>query len=359
VTELSRTLAELRAKDEQHFGGKSASLGELTAGEIPVPAGFAVSTAAFEAFLALDGLGERVAARLHGLDPEDVAAAAAASAEVALEMRRTAVPEAVADEVARHYGALAAASGKRQPPVAVRSSARGEDSAEATFAGQQETYLWVRGTDGVCEAIRGCWISLYSAPAIAYRAQMAAADAAAPAMGVAVQSMVDAEVSGVMFTCSPLTGDPSVVAINASWGLGLGVVGGEVTPDDFLISKVSHELLRSTIADKQVEYVPDPGGRGTHRVKVDDARRTAPCLDEERLHALVETARLIERHFGSRQDVEWAIARTGSFPENLYVLQSRPVTATAKAGSEAVADRAGLDTMSLVLGTFGVPPQRG
>ncbi len=274
MTQLSRTLAELRAKDEDSFGGKSASLGELIAGGIPVPPGFAVSTAAFEAFLALDGLGERIDARLRGLDPQDLAAVEAACAEIALQMRRTPVPEAVAAEVERHYGALAAASEKRQPPVAVRSSARGEDSAEATFAGQQETYLWVRGTDGVCEAIRGCWISLYSPPAIAYRARMGSADAQPPAMGVAVQAMVDAEVSGVMFTCSPLTGDPSVVAINASWGLGLGVVGGEVTPDDFLISKVSRELLRSTIADKHVEYVPDPGGRGTHRVAVEQARRT-------------------------------------------------------------------------------------
>jgi len=357
VSELARALADLRAADEESFGGKSTSLGELIAGAIPVPPGFAVSTAAFEAFLATDGLGERVAAALAGLDPDDVAAVGRVSGEIALAMRRTPVPDAVAAEVGRHYEALAAASQKRQPPVAVRSSARGEDSAEATFAGQQETYLWVRGADGACEAIRGCWISLYSPEAISYRARMAS-EAGPPAMGVAVQLMVDAAVSGVMFTCSPLTGDPSVVAINASWGLGLGVVGGEVTPDDFLLSKVSREVLRSTIADKHVEYVPDPGGRGTHRVAVEESRRTAPCLDDRQLGALVETARNVERHFGARQDVEWAIARTGEFPQNLFVLQSRPVTATAKAGSEAVADRTGLDTMSLVLGTFGVTPRK-
>ena len=357
MSELARTLADLRAADEESFGGKSTSLGELIAGAIPVPPGFAVSTAAFEAFLATDGLGERVAAALAGLDPDDVAAVGRVSGEIALAMRRTPVPDAVAAEVGRHYEALAAASQKRQPPVAVRSSARGEDSAEATFAGQQETYLWVRGADGACEAIRGCWISLYSPEAISYRARMAS-EAGPPAMGVAVQLMVDAAVSGVMFTCSPLTGDPSVVAINASWGLGLGVVGGEVTPDDFLLSKVSREVLRSTIADKHVEYVPDPGGRGTHRVAVEESRRTAPCLDDRQLGALVETARNVERHFGARQDVEWAIARTGEFPQNLFVLQSRPVTATAKAGSEAVADRTGLDTMSLVLGTFGVTPRK-
>jgi pyruvate,water dikinase len=357
MTELARALEQLRAPDEEGYGGKSASLGELIAGGIPVPPGFAVSTAAFEAFLAADSLGERVAGLLAGVDPDDVSAVATASAAVALAMRRTPVPESVTTEVEARYAALAVASEKRQPPVAVRSSARGEDSAEATFAGQQETYLWVRGTDGVCEAIRGCWISLYSPEAISYRARMADGDGA-PAMGVAVQLMVDAAVSGVMFTCSPLTGDPSVVAINASWGLGLGVVGGEVTPDDFLISKVSREVLRTTIADKQIEYVPDPGGRGTHRVAVAEPRRSAPCLDGEQLRALVETAAAVERHFGARQDVEWAIARTGSLPGNLFVLQSRPVTATAKAGSEAVADRTGLDAMSLVLGTFGVKPGR-
>jgi pyruvate,water dikinase len=359
VTELTRALADLRAADEASFGGKSTSLGELMAGAIPVPPGFAVSTAAFDDFLAVGGLGERVAERLAGLDASAVAAVQAASDDVALEMRRTPVPDALRSEVERRYRALADESGKREPPVAVRSSARGEDSADATFAGQQETYLWVRGVDGACEAIRGCWVSLYSPPAISYRARMAA-DAGPPAMGVAVQLMVDAEVSGVMFTCSPVSGDPSVVAVNSSWGLGLGVVGGDVTPDDFVVSKVTREVLRRTIGDKHVEYLPDSGGRGTHRVAVPGDRAAAPSLDDGRLGSMVELAKRVERHFGGvRQDIEWAIARTGSFPDNLYVLQSRPVTATGTAGSEAVADRAGRGAMSLVLGTFGVKRGEG
>jgi pyruvate,water dikinase len=358
MSERSRTLDALRASDEPAFGGKSASLGELIAAGIPVPPGFAVSTAAFEEFLAHEGLGERVAARLAALDADDLAAVRAASGEIALEMRRTRLPASVTAAVDGHYSDLAAAAGKLQPPVAVRSSARGEDSAGATYAGQQESYLWVRGVEGVCEAIRGCWISLYSPPAISYRARIAAGEGA-PAMGVAVQSMVDAEVSGVMFTCSPATGDPSVVAINASWGLGLAVVGGDVTPDDYTISKVSGEVLRSTVSDKAIEYVPDPGGRGTHRIAVEPERRGAPCLDAARLSGLLDTARAVERHFGSRQDLEWAIARGASFPESLFVLQSRPVTATGRAGAAALADRAGLDAMSLVLGTFGVMSRGG
>jgi len=354
VTELTRSLAGLRSADEPWFGGKSTSLGELIANAINVPPGFAASTHAFDLFLKSDGLGERVATRMACVDPGDVAAVNRVAQEIALEMRRTPLPGALRAEVETQHRVLAEATGKRQPPMAVRSSARGEDSADATFAGQQETYLWVRGVDGICEAIRGCWISLYSPPAISYRARMAA-EGEVPAMGVAVQLMVDAETSGVMFTCSPITGDPSVVAVNASWGLGLGVVGGEVTPDDFVLSKVTGEVLRRTINNKAVEYVPDPGGRGTHRVAVPEERRQAPSLNEERLAALVDVGKRVERHFGTRQDIEWAIARTGTFPDNLYILQSRPVTVTGKGTSQAVAERK--DAMSLVLGTFGVKPK--
>lgn len=358
----TRNLAELTAADTNAFGGKGTNLGELIADGIPVPPGFAVSTAAFDSFMDEGDARGRVATLLDGIDTEDVAAVHEASEQVALELRRTPVPAVLRDEVGERYGALATAEGKIAPPVAVRSSARGEDSAEATFAGQQETYLWVRGVEGVCEAMRGCWISLYSPPAITYRARLGSAEDA-PAMGVVVQLMVDAEVSGVMFTCSPVTGDPSVVAINAAWGLGLGVVGGDVTPDEYVVSKVTRELLRSTIASKDIEYLPDPGGRGTARAHVPEERRSEPCLGEEQLVALVELGRRVEGHFGSRQDVEWAIARHGSFPDSLFVVQARPVTATGLAGSEAVADRGGKSALALVMGLFGVqsgepPPSR-
>lgn len=356
MSAATRLLAELTAADTDAFGGKGSSLGELIAAGIPVPPGFAVSTAAYDAFVDEDGssgpLRERIGALLDGLDPTDVTAVHEASEQVALEMRRRPVPEALRAEVEERYAALAAAEDKTAPAVAVRSSARGEDSSEATFAGQQETYLWVRGVDGVCEAIRGCWISLFSPPAITYRARLGGA-AESPAMGVVVQLMVDAEVSGVMFTCSPLTGDPSVIAVNASWGLGLGVVGGDVTPDEYTVSKVTREILRRTIADKEVEYLPDPGGRGTTRAHVPDDRRAEPCLQEEHLSELVALGRRVEGHFGSRQDVEWAIARHGTFPDNLFVVQSRPVTATGKAGS-APAVTSGSSALSLVMGVFGV-----
>lgn len=352
-SELVRSLADLRRTDELAFGGKSSSLGDLMSGGIPVPPGFAVSTEAFDEFLEADGLGDRVSARLAGLDPSDVAEVNRASEDVAQLMRTAELPAEVREAVEREYAAI----GEAEPPVAVRSSARGEDSADATFAGQQETYLWVRGAEGVGEALRDCWISLYSPPAITYRARMAADET--PAMGVTVQLMVDAAVSGVMFTCSPTTGDPSLVAINSSWGLGLGVVGGDVTPDEYSVSKVTREVLRKTISDKHVEYLPDPAGRGTRRVDVPAERRTAPTLEDAVIGPIVDVARRVERHFGSHQDIEWAIAGSGEFPANFYVLQSRPVTVAGQGGSPTVEEKKGKSSMSLLLGTFGVKREEG
>ena len=239
--------------------------------------------------------------------------------------------------------------GDEQPPVAVRSSALGEDSAEASHAGQQESFLWVRGLEHVCDAVRDCWVSLYTPQAISYRAAIAGGESE-PAMGVTVQLMVDAAVSGVLFTCNPVTGDPSMVAVNASWGLGIAVVGGEVTPDDYLVSKVTREVVRRAVSSKDVEYVPDAAGRGTVRLEVGEERRDAPCLDEDGLRALVEVARRVERHFGSHQDVEWAIARGRPLPDGLHVLQARPVTTLQKSEPQPATS-----AMSLVMGTFGAP----
>ena len=291
----TRDLEELRAGDADRYGGKSASLGELLHAGIPVPPGFAISTEAGEELT--DRLRRDIAARYEGLG----------------------------DEV----------------PVAVRSSALGEDSAEATFAGQQDTYLWVRGVDAVCDAVRKCWASLYNPEAVAYRERFNIEN---PAMGVTIQQMVDAAISGVMFTCNPVSGDRSMVAINASWGLGLAVVGGEVTPDDYLVSKVTGEVVKHTISDKAVQYVP--GATGTKRVDVPKDRRTESCLDDAKLATLVAMAKHIERHFGAPQDIEWAFDHRGE----LFILQSRPVTGLAKPEPQAPAPTS---AMSMIFSKFG------
>ena len=341
-------LAALRREESSSFGGKSAMLGELIAAEIPVPPGFAVSTSAFRVFVEEAGLGRKIAVELSRMSPDDVDSVGAASHAISEAMRFAPVPEAVRDEIERRYAELADEAGVAEPPVAVRSSALGEDSQDATFAGQQETYLWVRGADHVCDAVRDCWVSLYSPPAVTYRARLGQA-AGEPAMGVAVQLMVDAEVSGVMFTCNPVTGDPSMVAVNASWGLGLAVVGGEVTPDDYLVSKVTREVVREHVQVKDVQYVPDAGGRGAVGVDVPEERRDIGCLDPPALDALVDVGRRVERHFGSHQDIEWAIARESELPAGLFVVQSRPVTALPRREQAPKP----VSAISLVMSRFG------
>jgi pyruvate, water dikinase len=347
VTGYIRPLQRLSRDDEPSFGGKSANLGELLAAEIPVPPGFAISTEAFRAFVHDAGLEDRIASALAGVSPGDVDAVGRASHAISEAMRFAPVPAAVRDQIAEHYASL----GEDSPPVAVRSSAVGEDSQDATFAGQQETYLWVRGTEHVCDAVRDCWVSLYSPPAISYRARLGDA-ARAAAMGVTVQLMVDAEVSGVMFTCNPVSGDPSMVAVNASWGLGLAVVGGEVTPDDFLVSKVTREVVREHIHPKDVQYVPDPGGKGAVRVAVDGDRRQARSLEQADLERLVDVARRIERYFGCHQDIEWALPRGET--ERVFVVQTRPVTAVAKKPEK----RGPASAMSLIMNTFGAAQRK-
>jgi phosphoenolpyruvate synthase/pyruvate phosphate dikinase len=283
-----------------------------------------------------------IAAALARVTPGNVDTIDAAAKTIGEALRFAPLPEAVRAELVARYGDL----GPGDPPVAVRSSALGEDSQEASHAGQQESFLWVRGAEHVCDAVRDCWVSLYTPHAISYRASLTGD--AETAMGVAVQLMVDAEVSGVMFTCNPVTGDPSVVAVNASWGLGIAVVGGELTPDDYLVSKVTGEVVRRTVSEKAIEYVPDAPGRGTVRVAVPAERRGEPCLGEPELAALVEVARHIEGHYGGHQDVEWAIARGRALPDSLIVLQARPVT-TLPERSPTVSASA----ISLVMDTFG------
>jgi pyruvate,water dikinase len=320
-----RALAELRRSDEERFGAKSASLGELIGAGVPVPPGFALSAESY--LVAVEGID------LTEGDPEKCSSA----------IRAMPLPESLRGELAARYEQLASEAGDPSPPVAVRSSAIGEDSEEATFAGQQETFLWVRGIDQLYEAVRNCWASLYSPEAVTYRAEMAAEDQ------VTVQLMVDAAVSGVMFTCNPLNGDPSTVAVNASWGLGLSVVGGEVTPDDYRVSKVTGEVLSKSVGPKVLEYVPDPAGSGATKVKVAAERQSVACLDEEQLGLLADVAGKIESHFGGHQDIEWAIAREGG-GRDLFMLQARPVTVKPAKAEQGHGSRSAMD---LVMDTFG------
>ncbi|HZG90131.1 MAG TPA: PEP/pyruvate-binding domain-containing protein, partial [Pseudonocardia sp.] len=210
-------------------------------------------------------------------------------------------------------------------PVAVRSSATAEDLPEASFAGQQDTYLWLIGADAVLRRIRDCWASLYTSRAILYRLRNGIGDAGL-STAVAVQKMVNSAVSGVAITLNPATGDRSKITIEASYGLGEMVVSGQVTPDHILVDKVMLSVVRQTIGDKHAELVPDPtAGRLVER-EVDPARRTRRCMTDDEVRAVAAMAKRTEKHYGCPQDVEWAFDTELPAGQNLVVLQSRPET---------------------------------
>jgi pyruvate, water dikinase len=314
--------------DVPTVGGKGASLGELLRAGIRVPTGFAVTTAAFrQAVEHLRVAGATMPVRVAGLDPADAPALAAACAELQEVVASAPLPGAVAEAVTSAYAALCDECGEDGLPVAVRSSATSEDSAEASFAGLQDTYLWVRGADAVLEHVRRCWASLYSVESVTYRLRRGIPETDL-GMAVVVQRMVDARSSGVLFTRSPLTGDRSVVAIDASWGLGSAVVSGDVTPDSFVVSKVTGEVRR-TVATKTRWHRPDPSGAGVVETDVPGDLQDRPSLSDEEIAELVAIARRVEAHYGRPQDIEWAVAESAPAGENVFLLQSRPETVWA------------------------------
>lgn len=319
-----RPFAELRMGDRPEVGGKCASLGELLWAGIDVPDGFAVTVSAFEQFRDTGTLRTDLRGLVRGADPASSRSLQEAHGRATALVRATPVPPDIDAAVREAYAALCRAVGAEDDalPVAVRSSAVAEDGDAASFAGQQETYLWVVGAESVVEHIRACWASLYTPQAIAYRTRLSEEQAhEATRISVAVQAMVDADVSGVAFTVSPRTGDRSVVALNASWGLGHAVVSGEVTPDEYWVSKVGPRITATTVATKTRRCVADPSGAGTRSEDVPAELRDVACLSEDDVLALTELAVRIEEHYGCPQDIEWS--RTG---DRFLVLQSRPET---------------------------------
>jgi phosphoenolpyruvate synthase/pyruvate phosphate dikinase len=224
-------------------------------------------------------------------------------------------------------------------PVAVRSSAIGEDSAEASFAGLQDTYLWVRGADSLLGRVRDCWASLYNAEAVGYRRRVNM-DEHDLAMAVVVQRMVEPRCAGVMFTCSPTTGDRSVIAIEGTWGLGSALVSGDVTPDSFVISKVTGEVVRRSVAVKLRLHRAGPGGVGVAADDVPGPQQDRACLGDAELAALARLGRQVEDHYGAPQDIEWAIAAgAGPGETAVLLLQSRPETVWARRHAGPLATR--------------------
>jgi pyruvate,water dikinase len=330
VTDYVVGFGELGRADVPRAGGKGASLGELTRAGIPVPPGCVVTTNAFELVLNTVDPGGRIRSVVDGLDAGDRDAIARAAQDIRAQIATAPLPGAIRDAIVRHCHAF---DGEGETPgspapVAVRSSATGEDGADASFAGLQDTYLWIRGEDEVCDAVRRCWASLYSVESLTYRRRLRLPEQGL-AMAVVIQRMVDARCAGVMFTRSPLTGDRSVIVLEASWGLGSALVGGAVTPDRYVVNKVTGEILSRAVARKLRQHRMDPSGTGVREEDVTADLRDKPCLDDEEIRALARLGRRIEQHYGCPQDIEWAIARNLPPGAEVFALQSRPETVWA------------------------------
>jgi pyruvate,water dikinase len=316
-------LDDIRADDIGSVGGKGASLGEMTAAGLPVPPGFVVTAETYRSFIEDTGIDERLFEAVD-VDAEDSTALAEAEATAKELVLGTEMPEHLREEIVASYDRL---GDGEEPFVAVRSSATAEDLPDASFAGQQETFLNITREDLV-DRVKRCWASLFTKRAIYYR-QEKGFDHSVVDIAVVVQRMVDAEKSGVMFTSHPSTGEAKMI-IESAWGLGEAVVSGSVSPDNYVIDRETGEVLDETIADKKVLMEKDEETGETVTREVPEDRRTARVLDEAEIAALIDIGERAEDHYDTPQDVEWAIV-----DGEVFMLQSRPITTISKGGESA------------------------
>jgi pyruvate,water dikinase len=306
-------LEDVRSTDVDGVGGKAASLGELTAAGLPVPSGFVVTAGTYREFIENADIDEELFSAVD-VDHEDTDALREAHERAHDLIMNTPVPGDVREGILSAYRGL----GDGERFVAVRSSATAEDLPDASFAGQQETFLNVR-EDALIRRVKECWASLFSQRAIYYRNRQGFPHAEVD-IAVVVQEMVPAEKSGVLFTSHPSTGDPRII-IEAAWGLGEAVVSGSVSPDNYVIDKESGEAETITVADKKVMMLKDEETGETVERPVPDDKRSKRVLDDDEIAELAALGRQVEDHYDAPQDVEWAI-----HDGEVYMLQSRPIT---------------------------------
>lgn len=306
--------------DEQDLalsaGGKGASLCRMFRFGMPVPEGFIVTAQTFSAFMERCGLWDKVYEILdRGIDCSDNKSLDKISKEIQRLIMEQPMPEDIKATILEYYNQIGS-----DAPVAVRSSGTAEDLAEASFAGQQETFLYVIGGENVVRNIKLCWASLYNDRAIFYRSAKGF-DERSISIAVVVQRMVNSEKSGVMFTVNPIDKNSGVAVIEAAWGLGEGVVQGIVTPDNYCVNKNTCEIENEYISEKEIMVVRQCEAGGVQEVEVPEDKREAVVLSREEVTALVEMAKKVEQYYKKPQDIEWAVENG-----KCYLLQSRPIT---------------------------------
>jgi pyruvate,water dikinase len=317
----------LRNTDVPIVGGKNASLGEMIHAGMPVPPGFAVTAYAYGKFIKQT----RIANKIYKIiketvkNPNDPKQYAAASKKIRALVEKTSMPPKIANSIKSAYKELTKRLNLKDVSVAVRSSATAEDLPDASFAGQQETYLNVKGPDELLEKVVQCWSSLFTPRAIFYRNEKGFAHEQV-FISVGVQKMVNSRAAGVTFTINPVTGNTDEIVIEGNYGLGETVVSGAVNPDDFIVDKHTLKITERRIARKTVQYIRDPATGKTVHLDVPKEKQKEPCVSEEEVMKLAELANLIEVHYKKAMDIEWAIDKDLSFPKNIFVVQARPET---------------------------------
>lgn len=325
TTKYVQPLADCSAETAQRVGGKAIGLGALLRNRLPVPAGFAVTTDAYRDYLNACGLAATISEMLDGAD------SAAQVKEASDKLRALFDDSVLADDIAEQIAAAYRSLGD-DVPVAVRSSATAEDTAEASFAGQQDTYLWVRGANEVTRHVVRCWASLFTPQAIGYRKRFGV-PVEDLAMGVVVQQMVPADVAGVMMTIDPTTGDNSTIYVAAAYGLGEGVVKGDVASDSYWMDKATLQTRNEDVASKEQAHRFDPERGEVRLTDVAWAERDKPALTPADLTTLAQIGKDVEEAFGSAQDLEWALVRRDGVSE-IFMLQSRPETVWSRRDSD-------------------------
>jgi pyruvate,water dikinase len=306
-------------------GGKNASLGELLKANIPVPPGFAITTRAYNLFLENGKIKKEIFKVLKDVKAEDVTSGERASKIIRELIESTSMNDDLQDYIGEFYRRLSKKCNVPAVPAAVRSSATAEDLPGASFAGQQDTFLWIRGVDGILEHVKKCWSSLFTSRAIYYRTKMGFPHEQVE-ISVGVQKMANAWTAGVMFTLNPATGDQSTIAIDANFGFGESVVSGECTPDNFIINKITDEIIKKSISHKTILYTRDPESHCVIKQDVPTERTDIQCVIDKDAIALARIGKRIEKHYGKPMDIEWAIDKDTPGKAKIMILQSRPET---------------------------------
>lgn len=346
---------ELRRADVGLVGGKSSSLGELTSSvDVPVPYGYATTANAYRYFMEKTGQNKKIHKMLQELqDVEDSVELHEVCTKIRESICSATMPEDLAEQIGKAYEELAEKVGEENPFVAVRSSATAEDLPDASFAGQQDTYLNVTGRDMVIRKVKECYASTFTDRAVYYRAKKNF-DHENVALSAAVQMMADAKAAGVMFTVNLATGADDSIMIEGSWGLGEYIVQGTVTPDNFVVDKDSLTITSRRINEKSIELIRKEGGDVEER-KVEPERAKAQVISDEQIAQLADYAKRIEKHYGCYMDMEWAV----DHKDRLWILQARPETVWSKKNKEKKSEEETVMTTDHNVLVKGLPASPG